>query len=52
LGGTTLLTLNIDITYWAMAGRILSTKAARPQGAALPGSRPHPGRLPIPGRIR
>jgi len=42
-----LLTRNIDITYWAMAGRILFTKAGRPQGMAE--SWP---RLPIAGRIR
>jgi hypothetical protein len=48
LGGTTLLTRNIDITYWAMAGRELSTKAPRPQGTP---ARRLP-RLPIGGRIR
>ena len=45
LGGTTLLTRCIVITYWAMAGRELSTKAGQPQGTGPP-------RLPIRGRIR
>ena len=42
LGGTTLLTRNIDITYWAMAGPELSTKAGRPQGAAARPPAPGP----------
>src|SRR5512136_222561 len=49
LGGTTLLTRNIDITYWAMTGRILSTKAGRPQGRGAPRFRSGEGSASFPG---